>query len=137
MKRFALGVVLLFAIGFGQASSEEIRLEPNGFYNIPIECKTMGEVIALMKGELGEYAFEVRSRSSCRHMEEFAYLAFRVEKCSGPAASVAFLDHSGRINRSSFVSTQSIIHHITDVNVRKECMSEWRQWIRDNQPSMD
>lgn len=136
MSDWNLRLVLCVVLSCGSAAAAEqrARIEPNGSFDPQIECKSAAGVETMMLGEAGQFFFEIKSKTDCDIVDRSLNIYFRVEKCEGAAAQVAFLRGDMQLDRRSFVPSSSIIPFIREGGIRELCQYHLWEWRQKNTP---
>ncbi|WP_370677552.1 hypothetical protein [Pleomorphomonas sp. PLEO] len=115
-----------------QAAQAE-KITPNGAFDMPIECQSPDDVAKVVKGEAGKFAFEIQDSTSCKFVTDVTdSLIFKVESCTGPAASVLFLTSTMEFSRHAFVMSVRVIPFLEDEVLKAACRKEYLDWVKTN-----
>lgn len=127
------GAATAAAVLSTQAAQAE-KIAPNGAFDMPIECQSPDDVVKLLKGEAGKFAFEIQHSTSCKFVTDVTdSLFFKVESCTGPAASVLFLTPTMEFSRHAFVMSVRVIPFLHDEAVKAACRKAYLDWANSDQ----
>lgn len=131
-RSWLAGVAVAAALLSTQAAQAE-KITPNGAFDVPIECQSPGDLAKVVKGEAGKSAAEIQRNTSCKFVTDLKdSLIFKVESCTGPAASVLFLTSTMEFSRHAFVMSTRVIPFLDDQAVKDACHKELAEWAKDN-----
>lgn len=127
------GAAMAMALLSTQAALAE-KITPNGSFDIPIECQSPDDVAKVVTGEAGRFTFEVQQNTSCKLVTDVTdSLFFKVESCTGPAASVLFLTSTMEFSRHAFVFSVRVIPFLEDEALKDACRKEYLDWVKAKQ----
>ncbi|MGV8856756.1 MAG: hypothetical protein ACOH2L_19230, partial [Devosia sp.] len=126
------GLMSLSLSAYAATAVEPQVVEPNGVFQLPMECTTQNEVAQLESGDLGSLYFEITSASTCRFMEDLDNVYFHAEACDGPAMLVTFLSANKSPVRQRWLPTRSFIQFLSSQEMISKCIEERTQWGKES-----
>ncbi len=131
-RSWLAGAAMAAALLSPQTAQAE-KITPNGSFDIPIECQSPEDLAKVVKGEAGKSGPEIQANTSCKFVMDLKdSLIFKVESCTGPAASILFLTPTMEFSRHTFVMSTRIIPFLDDQALKDACHKELAEWAKVN-----